>query len=661
MSKSGLEYRADIDGLRALAVTVVILFHLDVSWLPGGFIGVDVFFVISGFLITSLIKRRIEADSFSLIDFYERRFRRIYPNLVIVLAATSAVGWITLLPQTYRSFGRTLVWAALSASNFSFLENGGYFDPGVIAKPLLHTWSLGVEEQFYLVFPWLLMLAVRRGYRAPWLIAGTVVLSLALSIVAGMVDWAPSYFMLPTRFWELGMGSMAAVLPLNDRMTTVRRASLGFAGLTGILWACFSLSKSDSFPGYLALAPVLGTTALIIAGDGPVNRVMASPPLAWTGRLSYALYLWHWPLISLGAGVGLSAKDTSTRILVIALSLALSVFGYYLWEMPIRRRRLLPNRRSLFAALSLCVAALVGVGIIIFTAKGFPQRLPKDLLETYKNNDAEALLIMKKCPRDDSKPQSCPIGNDASQHVSFMIIGDSHSEAVAAEIGDVAKQYRLRGLFLGRSACRAFASPTRLDRPGCIPQNDYFIEQYKKFKPELVIVIIRWTEYQPKDYLASSGDDSTYAALERTMELLKDSTVVASLGVPEYGTNISEVSWHNRFYQRMGLSAPPPTKPLGEYRKDQTYVQEFLYREKARHPNLEIVDPATMLCPQGTCISIADGKPLYFDDNHLSHAGALLYASLFKPYFAELAQRLANAPATTEPATAVTPALPSGR
>ena len=302
LSRAELGYRADIDGMRALAVIIVILFHLEVSWLPGGFVGVDVFFVISGFLITSLIARRIEAGNFSLIDFYERRFRRIYPNLLIVLAATTTLGWFALMPETYRLFGRTLVWASLSASNFAFVGGGGYFDPDSVTKPLLHTWSLGVEEQFYLVFPWLLILAVKRGYQMIWLIGGAIALSLALSIGATMIGWSASYFLLPTRFWELGIGALVAILPMGHRMTPLRRSALGLAGLAAIIWAALSLSESDSFPGYLALAPTLGAAALIVANGGVVNGLMALPPFAWIGRLSYALYLWHWPLISLAAG-----------------------------------------------------------------------------------------------------------------------------------------------------------------------------------------------------------------------------------------------------------------------------------------------------------------------------------------------------------------------
>ena len=206
MKKINSEYRPDIDGLRALSVIIVILFHLDVRVVPGGFVGVDVFFVISGFLITSIIIRKIESGNFSLIDFYERRFRRIYPNLIVVILTATIVGWFILMAEPYRDFARSLVLATISASNFAFLSGNGYFDPASITKPLLHTWSLGVEEQFYILFPCLLVLAVRRGCRPIYLISSLVAISLGLSITAAMANWSKSYFLLPTRFWELGLG-----------------------------------------------------------------------------------------------------------------------------------------------------------------------------------------------------------------------------------------------------------------------------------------------------------------------------------------------------------------------------------------------------------------------------------------------------------------------
>jgi hypothetical protein len=436
-------------------------------------------------------------------------------------------------------------------------------------------------------------------------------------------------------------------------MTPTRRALLGFAGLAAILWACLSLSESDSFPGYLALAPVLGATALIVANGGPVNRVMALPPVAWIGRLSFALYLWHWPLISVGAGLGLSPKDMTTRVMVITLSFALSFVGYHLWEQPIRQRRLLPGRCAFFVALCVCVALLVGAGIWIFTAKGFPQRLPREIAEIYINAKTESRLVMKSCPEDKKNPYSCPVGATEPERVSFFIIGDSHSEAVAAEIGDVATRYGLRGLFFGKSACKLFAEPVSESTLDCVPQHELALKNYREYKPPLVIVIARWPDFL-KDANGNTNTQeiyhATYSVFDKTLSFFEGSTVVTAPSIPTYDANIGEFAGRSWFRRRIGLDVPPPpTMSLAEYRERQASVQELMGAEKLKHPNLRVVDPATVLCPDGVCLSIVDNKPLYFDTNHLSHAGAQLYAPLFEPFFAALAGKPAEVKSPNSP------------
>lgn len=647
MSKLEPGYRPDIDGLRALSVTVVILFHLDVSWLTGGFVGVDVFFVISGFLITSLIIKRINAGTFSLIDFYERRFRRIYPNLIIVILATMVVGWFTLMPETYRYFGRTAVWAALSASNFTLMTGGGYFDPVSVTKPLLHTWSLGVEEQFYLLFPWAMILAARFRCRAVYPITILVALSLAMSIAAAIAGWEKSYFLLPTRFWELGVGALVAISGANNRLSPLSRSLAGIAGLAAILWACLFLSESDSFPGYLALAPAFGAAALIVANGGVVNRILSLPPFTWVGRLSFALYLWHWPMISIAAGIGFLPTEMGTRAFVIVASLILSAIGYYAWEVPIRQRRLLTSRCQLFIALTASVILIVGCGFAIFGTKGVPHRLPQDLADISDNTSKSSRLIKQRCVLvNGEQPYSCPLGDQAAPHVSFLIVGDSHSEAAAAEIGDLAGKYGLRGYYMGRSGCRSFAEPSNGRDLPCDRQEDFITQTYLKEKPELVIAIARWS-------LALNGDKSDVAdpksyeavrsVFDNSLTLFKDSLVLTAITVPEYDINVPEAAWYAYFRNRFGLPAlPVPTLPLERYLERQKSTMTLLSEEARQHPNLRILDPATVFCPNGTCISTIGNKPLYYDDDHLSHTGALLYAQLFEPYFADLATKFST-------------------
>lgn len=647
LSKPEPGYRPDIDGLRALSVAVVILFHLDVSWLPGGFVGVDVFFVISGFLITSLIIKRINAGTFSLIDFYERRFRRIYPNLIIVIVATMVIGWFTLIPSSYRLFGRTAVWASLSASNFAFMTGNGYFDPASISKPLLHTWSLGVEEQFYLLFPWVLLLAARYGLRSFHTIAALVGLSLLLSVTGAMVGWPKSYFLLPTRFWELGLGALVTTVPFERLQSYLWRSVLGISGLTAIIWSSVYLSQSDHFPGYLALVPTLGAAAVIMANGGVANRVLSLAPFTWVGRLSFALYLWHWPFIVTAAGVGFLPTETGARLFVISASLLLSVIGYHAWEVPIRRRRLLTTRRSLFVALAVSVIGIIGSGITLYTSKGMPQRMPPELADIAGKAQTNSRLITRQCALANAEePYTCPLGSKDAPDVSFLIIGDSHAEAVGAEIGDIAGKYGLRGFYMGRSGCRSFAEPSAGEDPSCDRQTDFIIQTYLNAKPELVIAIVRWSSVLNGEK-GNTPDMKKYDAVRsvfgNTLTMLSDSSVLTAITVPEYNIDIPEAGWHSYFRQRFGLSTlPAPTISVEQYRARQQSSVDLLNQEKAQHPNLRVLDPATVFCPDGTCVSTIGNEPLYYDDDHLSHAGALIYARMMEPYFAELAAKLSS-------------------
>jgi peptidoglycan/LPS O-acetylase OafA/YrhL len=649
-------YREDIDGLRALAVIAVILFHFEFSWLPGGFVGVDVFFVISGFLITSLIARQIAEGRFSLLDFYERRFRRIYPNLLIVLMMTAALGFIAMVPLTYRPFGRSLIWATLSGSNFAFIGGNGYFDPDNLTKPLLHTWSLGVEEQFYLVFPWLLIVAAKRGYHARRLIGGIVALSLALSICTAFANWSPSYFLLPTRFWELGIGALIAILPQSDGLSPSQRSALGIAGLLAIAWAAMRLSESDPFPGCLALAPTLGTAAVIWANGGLTGRILAFRPFVWIGRLSFALYLWHWPLISIAAGVGLPPTDAATRVAITAIMLTLSVAGYFLWEQPIRQRRLLRSRQTFFAVLALSAVVLVGIGAAIFEMRGLPQRLPKELVALDEATKRDSFVIAKRCPAlATGELAPCPLGDETAEKISFVIIGDSHAQAVAAEIGDLAKSYRLHGLYLGKAGCPPLARLTRTANSPCLQRYEYAASQIRDHNPDLVILISQWTAlvgdpeggyktplFAKGSPIAESDRLSIVAsALDETLAALGNRRIVTALTVPEYNGK-APVVW-TRWTERLGLPKSTTTLTLSGYWERQTYVNSLLHDAQARHQNLSIISPTPLFCPAENCIRTAGSDILYRDNSHLSHTGAQLYATLFEPFLAKLAKTEAGA------------------
>jgi len=335
-------YRADVDGLRAIAVLLVIGFHGFPQWVPGGFVGVDVFFVISGFLITNLILLRIDSQTFRLTEFYIRRIKRIFPALLVVLVAVCLYGWFALLPDEYSRVGKHMAGGAGFIANILFFREAGYFDAAASQKPLLHLWSLGVEEQFYLIWPLCLVLTAGRRHRTLAAIVSIGAASFLLN-VARIQHHADEAFYLPqSRFWELMIGSLLAAaqggLPGAKVRGLVHEALAG-VGLVMIVYAGFAVDGSTLFPGWWALVPTLGAAIIIAAGPSTrLNRVVLSHPVAvGIGLISYSLYLWHWPLLSLARIMAAGEVSALLATGLISLAFVLAVSTYVLVEKPIRQ------------------------------------------------------------------------------------------------------------------------------------------------------------------------------------------------------------------------------------------------------------------------------------------------------------------------------------
>lgn len=363
-------YRADIDGLRAFAVLSVVLFHANAESLPGGFIGVDIFFVISGYLITGIILREIDNGHFSFREFYARRIKRILPALILVLSVSWLFGAIALLPGEYTQLGKHIKAAAIFASNFALAKEAGYFDTLSELKPLLHLWSLAVEEQFYLIWPILLSITARINLKAFWV----MLVVLFFSFIAGLYESAlrpfVAFFMPHTRFWELSVGGLLAYLhhsgvisPLLDSSKNGGfRNILSAVGLAIITASLFLVSRETPFPGWHTLLPVAGATLLISAGPAAYfNRILLSHPLAvFVGLISYPLYLWHWPLFTY-AKILEPATGSASLFVLALIAFALSWFTYRFIEIPVRSRRYNHHLKSTPAWL---LGGLVFVGLI---------------------------------------------------------------------------------------------------------------------------------------------------------------------------------------------------------------------------------------------------------------------------------------------------------
>ena len=370
-------YRPDIDGLRAVAVASVVLFHTHSSWVPGGFVGVDVFFVISGFLITGIILDRGSLSREFFAWFYERRIRRLFPAIVPVIIVTSLLAYRMLPPPALEEFGESLVAFMTFWSNWFFWSIAGYFDGPAQSKPLLHTWSLSIEEQFYLLFPIMILFTARRGRSAVvGLFLAITLASLALSawlVWAGDADNA--FYNSFGRFWQISVGSLLATGFVRPPQTALAKTALGTAGLTAIAYAVFVYSKETPFPGLAAALPVAGAAAVILARGGAAGWLLSTRPMVGLGLISYALYLWHWPLFVFLGQVEYHPSALH-HAAAIAVSLLLAIVSYFLIEQPFRRKRYLPARRSAFAMFGAGVAAFAVIGASGVATSGFPDRFP---------------------------------------------------------------------------------------------------------------------------------------------------------------------------------------------------------------------------------------------------------------------------------------------
>jgi peptidoglycan/LPS O-acetylase OafA/YrhL len=426
------KYRSDIDGLRAIAVLIVVGFHAFPLWLPGGFIGVDVFFVISGFLISTIIFQNIERNSFSFIDFYSRRIRRIFPALLAIFACCYVFGWFTLFPHEYMQLGKHIASGAGFISNFVLWSEAGYFDNTTITKPLLHLWSLGIEEQFYVLWPVILWLAYKK--RIKWL-ALTILIavtSFLLNVWLVYQDPIATFYSPATRIWELLIGALLAdkrssayFNDLNKNLSTI----LSVFGALVLALGVFLISDKAYFPGIWAIMPTCGAAALIAAGPNAlINRtLLCTRVLVWIGLISFPLYLWHWPLLSFARIIEGEQLNLNTRIAIVMISMLLAWFTYTCIEKPFR----FGSRGPLKVTILICLMLLVGYGgFNIYIRQGLDFRGPEitERDRGYDGGPGGTMVPTCGLPTEISAEFTC--WQDSRPSLKFALIGDSKAAAM---------------------------------------------------------------------------------------------------------------------------------------------------------------------------------------------------------------------------------------
>lgn len=654
---SELRYRPDVDGLRAIAVLSVVLFHAGVQSISGGFSGVDVFFVISGFLITSIIAKEIRRGDFSIVTFYERRIRRILPAFFVVTAFSSIIAFILLMPKEFEGYGKSLIAAALSISNILFYSESGYFDSSAEVKPLLHTWSLGVEEQFYIFFP-IFLLAISRFSKQRWVVwmLPLAIASFLASVWGAEHQPSATFYLAPTRAWELAMGAILALGAIPVVHHRFLREIVAFAGTGLIVWGDVALTSESAFPGINALLPCVGAALIIHAGTSGqslVGHLLGWRPLVLIGLISYSLYLWHWPLLVFAKYYAVRPLTNIETIVVLLTALIAAIASWHFVERPFRKRKMIISRPSVFVGGSILTVVAVAFGLVVVLSKGWPSRMPDDALKLANGASdisASSMACMEKNRTMKEGGELCYIGAEKGTP-SFIVLGDSHAGALMPGVDLAAKKWGAKGIHAAMHSCPP------LD--GVINRKDEIGQRCMKFRNEMlaliegspaiqnVVLIARWAAFAegtrygkddigPKPLLIdelhqSTGNHNVFAAgLERTVERLRraNKQVYIVFSVPEVGWNVPRVSARNVF-----VSNDMDIRPkMRDFSNRNIYVSEIIDRLVSKQ-GVKVIKPEFVLCTSGYCSITINGKSLYYDDNHLSVFGAEFISGLFDPIF----------------------------
>lgn len=650
-----LNYRADIDGLRAIAVLSVVLNHAGVGLFSGGFVGVDVFFVISGYLITSIIMREIDGREFSLVKFYERRIRRIYPALFAMMLLIVCVSAMLYDAENFRDFGKSMIAATFFASNIHFWFETGYFEAPAQLKPLLHTWSLAVEEQYYIIFPALMYILARRfKTKIPHILTGIALLSFGWSVYELKNDPSGVFYFAHLRAWELLIGSILALAAARIKISLTLRNLLSAIGFGMVVMPIFFYTSNTAFPGMAAAIPALGAALVIyggIEGDVFVGKILSLAPLVFIGQISYSLYLWHWPVIIFGKYYAIRRTTTQEVIILLLITFIVSVLSWQFIEKPFRSKTFLKGRGIFVGAGSVMLLATV-VGSIVYFNEGFPARQNQQRL-IYETK------VYEKCNFNYRKPalfSVCALG-EKKQTPSFLFWGDSHALSLGKSVHLSALKNGATGQMAYAIGCPPLLYSTDNGDPNCFNFNHATI-QYIKDHPELNTVILasRWAIWAERTYY----DFDLGKSIRHEDELLNPKDVNANLVLFETGFNqtVKKLIELNRkvvivtqtpeigydvpsayfIAQRTGRDVNEIIAPsLADYFFRNRHVFPIINSiEKKNH--VQIIDPWKVLCDDHKCFAAVNGMPLYKDSNHLSVFGAEYISPIFDPLFEELAK-----------------------
>jgi peptidoglycan/LPS O-acetylase OafA/YrhL len=659
LHNSHLNYRPDIDGLRALAILPVLVFHSFPQWLPGGFIGVDIFFVISGYLITSIIFKAQQGGGFSLLEFYSRRIKRIFPALILVLVFCLTAGWHLLQAGEYQSLGKHVAAGAGYVSNIVLMGESGYFATAASLKPLLHLWSLGIEEQFYLAWPLVLMLVFRAGFNLPMTLLLLLAVSFSLNIAYVGAEPIRVFYLPFTRSWELLIGSALAYVGLyvphdyGKRMANLL-AWLGFALIATCL---VTLHKSDVFPGWLALIPTLGAALLIAAGSHAwFNRhILANKPAIFIGLISYPLYLWHWPLLSLARIVENETPSAGIRLAALGLSFGLAWGTFWLIEKRLRFR----SHWSVATGMLLALIIVGMAGYAVTRHEGYPNRIKQIDSRAAELGDAnwvkKGLTVQPLCVEKFGAVFSdyCVI-QDIHRPPTILLLGDSTANHFFPALAGAYSGTQENILNLGQGGCMPFEGINIIIAEGNLHCGKV-LEEALSFAERTASIKIVAISTMGQQYIAGtrslhnkenednfirmeySGNPaeknpyemfrlSMQKTMRRLMAAKKEVVFIASIPRLDFSpsTCLNIRPWQtDRSNSACTMSRSVADADDMPYRAlVGDVLQEF--------PGVKVWDPSRDLCDNQSCWAMKDGVLLYRDEVHLSEPGSIWLGSRYR-------------------------------
>jgi len=633
-------YRPDIDGLRAIAVLAVVFYHSGLGIVSGGYVGVDVFFVISGFLITTIIVRELAEDKFSIVGFYERRMRRILPASIATVTVCLIVGYFLLETKDFGNLARSTIANSLFLSNVFFYMQTGYFDAAAELKPLLHTWSLSLEEQYYVITPILLILVAKYFKQRHLLfVVPLAVLSFAACIYWTSENQPAAFYLLTTRGWELLIGSILAIAAIPRISSESAMQVLASFGLALTLFSIFLFDDQTTFPGAYAALPTVGTAILIYtgrAGTTLVNRALSLKPLVFVGLISYSLYLWHWPIIVFSKYLKAVALSHVESMIMLLAIFGVSVLSWRYFETPIRRKRLLATRKRIFIASLSATAVLIVASLF---AMG-------DVVDMEWRRWRSCENVEERISENKSL---CVIG-EASGEPTFILWGDSHARALISAVNASAQRVGNTGYVASKPGCPPLLGIERAGRTECFDFNET-MQSYIKQNPTIdtVVLAAHWagvaegTRYNEEDgestklldLLADqdqpqqSRPELLYTGLSRTIQslLVIGKKIIIVGPVPEVGHDVPSVNHVALITNRDVNAMIAPT--IGEFEARNEKVFTILARIEKEF-GLPVLMPSNVLCDEELCIvALEDGRALYHDDDHLSTVGARYISEIF--------------------------------